>query len=131
MLDTDTAIYTIKRKPDTVRKTFNEHDGRLCISSVTAMELLYGVEKSAKQRHNMTQVEGFLARLSVLEFDLEAAAHAGRIRATLESRGTPIGPYDLMIAGHARSRGLVVVTNNLHEFGRVEGICVENWLEAD
>jgi tRNA(fMet)-specific endonuclease VapC len=74
------------------------------------------------------EVERFAARLSVLPFDDDAAAHTAEIRARLEERGTVIGPYDLMIAGHARSRGLVVVTGNLGEFWRVEGLRAEDWL---
>lgn len=127
MLDTDMAIYTIKRKPDAVLKAFNEHAGQLCVSTVTAMELLYGVEKSARKRHNLEQVEGFLARLSVLNFDMAAASNAGEIRANLAAKGTPIGPYDALIAGHARSRGFTLVSNNLRELTRVEGLRVVNW----
>ena len=76
------------------------------------------------------QVEAFAARLEVLPFDAEAAAHFGEIRADLERRGLIIGPYDLMIAGHARSRGLVVVTGNLGEFNRVAGLRSEDWLPS-
>lgn len=131
MLGTDMAIYTIKRKPDTVLKAFNEHDGQLCVSMVTAMELFYGVEKSARRRHNLEQIEGFLARLIVLDFDIAAASHAGEIRATLNAKGTPIGPYDALIAGHARSRGFTLVSNNMREFNRVEGLRVANWTTTE
>ncbi len=131
MLDTDIAIYTIKRKPSAVLKAFNEHDGQLCVSTVTAMELLYGVEKSSRRQHNLKQVEGFLARLSVLEFDMAAASHAGEIRSSLDAKGTPIGPYDALIAGHARSRGFTLVSNNLREFVRVDGLRVVNWLTKE
>lgn len=127
MLDTDTCIYTIKRKPDSVRQAFNQYDGQMCVSTITQMELFYGTEKSANPARNAREVEGFIARLDVLEFDSNAAAHAGEIRATLSRQGMPIGPYDQMIAGHARSRGLVVVTNNEREFSRVPGIRLENW----
>lgn len=127
MLDTDTCIYTIKRKPDSVRRAFNQHDGQMCVSTITQMELVYGAEKSANPSRNAREVEGFLARLDVLEFDSNAAAHAGEIRAALSRQGLLIGPYDQMIAGHARSRGLVVVTNNEREFSRVPGIRIENW----
>ena len=91
-------------------------------------ELLYGAEKSARPAENRQVVERFAARMSVLPFDSGAAAHTAEIRSNLERRGLVIGAYDLMIAGHARSRGLVVVTGNLNEFGRVEGLRSEDWL---
>lgn len=128
LLDTDTCIYTIKNRPDAVRKTFIEHDGRMCVSTVTQMELVYGAEKSASASRNLRVVEGFLARLEVKDFDAAAATHAGQVRAELARAGTPIGPYDQMIAGHARSLGLIIVTNNTSEFSRVPGIRVENWI---
>lgn len=131
MLDTNICIFTIKNKPQIVREAFNPHDGQLCISTVTLMELIYGAEKSAAPEKNIAVVEGFAARLEVLPFDNEAAAHTGMIRSELAKAGTPIGPYDQMIAGHARSRGLVVVTNNRREFERVSGLRVEDWVHPD
>ncbi|MDR7283904.1 tRNA(fMet)-specific endonuclease VapC [Pseudomonas corrugata] len=128
MLDTNICIFTVKNKPQIVREAFNLHDGQLCISAVTLMELIYGAEKSATPEKNLAVIEGFAARLEVLPFDNEAAAHTGMIRSELAKAGTPIGPYDHMIAGHARSRGLIVVTNNVREFVRVPGLRVENWV---
>lgn len=128
LLDTNICIYTIKNRPDSVRQTFIEHDGQMCVSTITQMELIYGAEKSAAVARNLHVVEGFLARLEVKEFDSLAAAHTGQIRAELAKAGTPIGPYDQMIAGHARSLGLIVVTNNVSEFSRVPGVRVENWV---
>jgi tRNA(fMet)-specific endonuclease VapC len=128
MLDTNICIITIKNKPQIVREAFNLHDGQLCISAVTLMELIYGAEKSAAPEKNLAVVESFAARLEVLPFDNDAAAHTGMIRSELARAGTPIGPYDYMIAGHARSRGLIVVTNNLREFERVSGLRVEDWV---
>jgi tRNA(fMet)-specific endonuclease VapC len=128
MLDSNICIFTIKNKPQIVREAFNLHDGQLCISAVTLMELIYGAEKSATPEKNLAVVESFAARLEVLPFDNEAAAHTGMIRSELARAGTPIGPYDYMIAGHARSRGLIVVTNNLREFERVPGLRVEDWV---
>lgn len=128
MLDTNICIYVIKNRPEEARAKFNANHSALSISSVTLAELLYGAEKSARPEHNLSVVESFAARLTVLEFDSKAAAHYGNIRATLERNGTPIGPYDQMIAGHARSQGLVLVTNNRKEFDRVEGLRVENWI---
>ena len=127
MLDTNILIYTVKNRPEVVRQYFEAHDGEMCASSITAMELLYGAHKSQAVRRNLDVVEGLLARIEVLDFDLGAAEHAGQLRAELAVAGTPIGPYDIMIAGHARSRGLCLVTNNEGEFGRVSGVRLANW----
>ncbi|QEM82588.1 type II toxin-antitoxin system tRNA(fMet)-specific endonuclease VapC [Halomonas binhaiensis] len=127
MLDTNICIYTIKNKPPQVREVFKRHHEQLCMSSVTLMELIYGAEKSANPERNLHVIEGFAARLEVLPFNNDAAAHTGQLRAELAKAGTPIGPYDQMIAGHARSMGLVVVTNNVREFQRVPGLRIEDW----
>ncbi|MDR7049623.1 tRNA(fMet)-specific endonuclease VapC [Duganella sp. 3397] len=127
MLDTNICIFTIKNKPAHAREQFIRQHGLMCISTVTLAELFYGVEKSANPSRNLAEVEGFAARLEVLDFDGHAAAHTGQIRAELTRNGTPIGPYDQMIAGHARSRGLIIVTNNRREFDRVPGLRVEDW----
>ena len=131
MLDTNVAIHTIRQRPPEVRARFIVHHGRMCISTVSLMELVYGAEKSAQPDRNLRDVEAFAARLEVLPYDREAAMHTGSIRAMLAKAGTPIGPYDQMIAGHARSRGLIVVTANTDEFERVPGIVVEDWTQAD
>jgi len=128
MLDTNICIFTIKNKPEQVRQTFNRHQGQLCISSITLMELIYGAEKSAVPEKNLTIVEGFTARLEVLDYDPLAASHTGQLRAELAKAGTPIGPYDQMIAGHARSQGFILVTNNIREFERVPGLRIEDWV---
>lgn len=128
LLDTNICIYGIKNRPEPVRQAFNANAARLCISSVTLAELIYGAEKSAKPEHNLAVVEHFTARLDVLPFDDNATGHFGQIRAGLERAGMPIGAYDMMIAAHARSRGLIVVTNNTREFARVPGLVVENWV---
>ena len=128
MLDTNICIYVIKNRPPALRQRFNERAEHLCVSSVTLAELLYGAEKSARPEANLGVVEGFAARLAVLPFDDRAAAHYGQIRGELERQGTPIGPYDLMIAAHARCEGLTLVTHNVREFRRVAGLRVENWM---
>lgn len=128
MLDTNIVIYVIKRRPLEVLETFNRHAGQLSISAITLAELLHDAEKSAKPEHNLKQVEEFVSRLDVLEYGIKAAAHYGDIRADLERKGTPIGVNDLHIAGHARSEGLILVTNNLREFERVAALRLENWL---
>ncbi len=127
MLDTNIVIYTIKNKPQIVREAFKAHYGQISISTVTLMELVYGAEKSANPERNLADIEGLAARLDVLDFDDAAASHTGQVRAELARLGKPIGPYDQMIAGHARSRGLIIVTNNVKEFKRVPGTRVENW----
>ena len=128
MLDTNIAIYTIKNKPAEVREAFKLHDGQLCISSVTLMELIYGAEASAAVARNLRDIEGFAARLEVLPYNNDAASHTGQLRAELKKIGRPIGPYDEMIAGHARSLGLIVVTNNIKQFEQVPGIRLTNWV---
>lgn len=104
------------------------HAGQLCISVITLAELQHGVEKSARPAYNLRQVEDFTTRLEVLEYGNKVAAHYGDIRAELERKGTPIGVNDLHIAAHARSEGLVLVTNSLREFNRVSGLRTENWI---
>ena len=128
MLDTNIAIYVIKRRPIEALEKFNHHAGQLCISSITMAELLHGVEKSIQPAQNLKQVEDFVSRLYALDYGNKAAAHYGDIRADLERKGTTIGVNDLHIAGHARSEGLALVTNNVKEFERVDGLRVENWV---
>jgi tRNA(fMet)-specific endonuclease VapC len=128
MLDTNIVIYVIKRRPVEVLDTFNRHVGQMCISTITLAELMHGAEKSARVEHNMRQVEDFVSRLQVVAYDIKAAAHYGQIRASLERKGTTIGVNDLHIAGHARSEGLILVSNNLREFERVDGLRLENWV---
>lgn len=130
MLDTNICIFTIKNRPEQVRAAFKRHHGQLSISTITLMELIYGAEKSSHPERNLADVEGFAARLEVLSYDRHAAAHSGQLRAELARIGKPIGPYDQMIAGHARSQGLILVTNNLREFERVPGLRVEDWVNA-
>ena len=128
MLDTNIAIYVIKRKPLEVLEAFNKHAGELCISSITMAELMHGVEKSERTEQNLRRVEAFESRLEVLAYGDKAASHYGNIRADLERRGCVIGVNDLHIAGHARSEGLILVSNNLKEFERVDGLRLENWI---
>lgn len=128
MLDTNIAIYVIKRRPKELLEIFNKHDGSMCISSITFAELMHGVEKSSSPEKNRRNVEDFVSRLEIVSYDESAGAHYGDIRACLEKRGTPIGVNDLHIAGHARSCALVLVTNNVKEFERVEGLRVVNWV---
>ncbi|ATI65987.1 type II toxin-antitoxin system tRNA(fMet)-specific endonuclease VapC [Edwardsiella tarda] len=128
MLDTNICIFTLKNRPAQVREKFNLHHNQMCISAITLMELIYGAEKSQAPERNLAVIEGFIARLTVLNYDAPAAAHSGQLRAEQARLGQPIGPYDQMIAGHARSQGLILVTNNTREFMRVSGLRVEDWV---
>lgn len=128
LLDTNIAIYVIKRKPIALLDVFNRHTNRLAISSITMAKLMHGAEKSQYVSKNLANVEAFIARLQVLDYGQKAASHYGNIRASLEKQGKSIGVNDLHIAAHARSEGLILVTNNEKEFIRVEGLRVENWV---
>lgn len=127
MLDTNIVIYVIKRRPEELLNTFNAYSGQMCISSMTLAELIHGVEKSSLPERNRRNVEDFVSRLDVLSYDDSAAAHYGDIRADLERKGAIIGINDLHIAGHARSQGLILITNNTKEFQRVEGLRIIDW----
>lgn len=128
MLDTNICIYVMKTYPPELRETFNALAEQLCISSITLGELHYGAEKSARRIENLTAIAHFTARLDVLPFADKAAAHYGQVRAELERAGMPCGPHDMQIGGHARSEGLIVVTNNMREFSRMPGVRAENWV---
>ena len=130
MLDTNICIYVIKHKPEKVfRKLQTIHPEDVCISSVTYAELVHGVEKSIAVEKNRLALSILLANMEILDFDVDAADCYGKIRAGLEKNGTPIGPLDMMIAGHAQSLGYTVVTNNVKEFSRVADLKMEDWAE--
>ncbi len=130
MLDTNICIYAIKHKPEKVFQKLQEIDPKdVCISSVTYAELVHGVEKSLAIEKNRLALSMLLANIEILNFDINAANYYGKIRADLEKKGTPIGPLDMMIAGHAKSLGLTIVTNNVKEFARVDELMIENWAE--
>ena len=128
MLDTNICIYAIKNKPESViRKVLAQNPEDLCISVITYAELMHGVEKSQAVEKNRIAMSLFLSAITVLDFNSRAAEVYGEIRAELEKQGTPIGPMDLLIAGHAKSQNLVLVTNNTREFVRVPGLQIEDW----
>ncbi len=128
MLDTNICIYSIKHKPERVFRILSGIDSSdVCISSITYAELVYGVEKSVAKDKNMIALMMLLSDIEIVKFDDRAASEYGDIRADLEKKGTPIGQLDMLIAGHARSLGLTLVTNNEKEFSRVEGLNVDNW----
>jgi tRNA(fMet)-specific endonuclease VapC len=128
MLDTNIVIYVIKRKPIKSLDTFNLHAGQMSISSITLAELIHGAEKSERPEHNLNRVDDFISRLEVLDYGTKASAHYGNIRADLEKKGKTIGVNDFHIAGHARSEGLILVTNNQREFKRVDSLMLDNWV---
>lgn len=128
MLDTNIVIFVIKKKSADIIKRFLEHDPEdICISSITYAELLHGVENSNAKEKNRVALTLFLSGIRILPFDSAAAEAYGQIKAALQRRGTPIGPMDTLIAAHAKSLGLIVVTNNMREFSRVEGLNLEDW----
>ncbi len=128
MLDTNICIQVIKDRPATLRQRFNRFSEQLCISSITLAELFYGAEKSRKKAANFAAVEHIRGQVAVLPFAEHAAQHFALIRCELERVGKPIGPYDMLIAGHARCVGLTLITNNEREFSRVQGLQIENWI---
>ena len=130
LLDTNIVIYVLKRRPIEVLSLFNENASRMAISAITLSELFHGAEKSTRVGDNLVAIEDFCSRLEVLPYGAKAAQHYGAIRAGLEKTGQPIGVNDLHIAAHARSEGLVVVTNNVGEFARVPALQVENWVQS-
>ncbi len=128
LLDTNICIYLIKKKPPQVLQKFTRHSaGEIGVSTITVAELRLGVQKSRQRLQNEQALDRFLIPLAIAEFDYEAAVAYGRLRAALEAAGTPIGPLDMLIAAHAVSLGVTLVTNNIHEFARVPGLKVENW----
>lgn len=127
MLDTDICIYTINEQPAAVLRAFRRfHSAGLGISSVTAAELHFGVARTGSKR-NLEALRFFLGTLEVAPFDKQAAEASGSIRAWLQSKGTPIGPYDTLIAAHAQVLDVTLVSNNVREFERVPNLRVENW----
>jgi tRNA(fMet)-specific endonuclease VapC len=130
LLDTNIVIYVLKRRPIEVLSVFNANASRMAISSITLAELMHGAEKSFRVTENLMAIEDFCSRLDVLPYGSKAAQHYGAIRAYLEKLGRPIGVNDLHIAAHARSEGLVLITNNTAEFERVPALEIDNWVQS-
>lgn len=129
MLDTDTSIYIIKKRPASVKRHFDKLTmDQVCISVVTYAELLFGTEHSIDPKRNRSVLDDFTRHLAVQDWDTSAAERYGVIRHELESAGTTIGGMDMMIAAHAKSLGAVLVTNNEKHFGRVDGLKFTNWV---
>jgi len=128
LLDTNAVIALVARRSDALlRRVEAAEPGSLAVSSVVAHELYYGAFRSEKIAFNLETLRLLFTDLAIIDFDREDARVAGEIRAELKRRGTPIGPYDTLIAGQAKARGLALVTNNTGEFSRVEGLQIEDW----
>lgn len=130
LLDTDIVVFALRRAGMVLRDRLDSERGRIHLSTVTVTELEYGAMRSADPDRERTMIHEALALTKVLDFDRTAAEDAGHLRAELAAAGTPIGGYDVLIAGHARSLGLTLVTHNVREFGRVTGLDVVDWTEG-
>lgn len=127
MLDTNMCIYAQKQEPSVLAKIRENYEDGIAISSITLAELEFGVQASANIERNTIALLKFLSIVDVLPFDNGAAAEYGKIRADLRKKGTPIGSMDMLIAAHAKSENLTVVTHNTREFERVEGLRLDDW----
>ena len=129
MLDTNVCIHIMKNKPLSVMERFRQHESSdVCISSITYAELCHGIDKSRNREQNRLALSVFLAGIQIVPFDARAAIQFGSLCTRLELAGTPIGVMDTLIASHALSLGLTVVTNNTRDFSRVPGLPVEDWV---
>lgn len=129
MLDTNMCIYAQKNIPQVIEKMKNNFQYGVAISSITLAELEFGVQASANVEKNTIALYKFLSIVEILDFDSSAATEYGKIRADLKKKGTPIGNMDMLIAAHAKSENLIVVTHNTREFERVEGLQLEDWFD--
>ena len=128
LLDTNVCIdYLNASHPSVVERIRQASPEDLCLSSVVVAELRYGADKSARKEHNHEKLDVLTAEIQCIDFDVDAAGSFGRVRAALEAEGSTIGPYDMMIGAHALTLGCVLVTDNVGEFRRIEGLEVENW----
>ena len=126
LLDTNAVISVLNDPTGPVSRRLRRHEpADIGVSVIVMHELYFGAFKSQRQTHNLGVVDGL--RFEVLPFDVEDSRHAGEIRAALATRGTPIGGYDVLIAGQARARGLTLVSHNLREFTRVTGLSIVDW----
>ncbi len=130
LIDTNICIYIINKRPVEVFNKFKKFQlGEIGISTITVSELQYGVRKSTYRERNQKRLEEFLTPFEILSYDETAATTYGDIRFKLEKKGQPIGPLDQLIAAHALSQGLILVTNNDKEFKRIKNLKVENWVK--
>ena len=130
LLDTNICIYLIKKHPPEVLEKFKQHSPKeVAISIITLFELQYGVEKSQFKQRSEDALAKFIRPFNIIDQDRSSALEAAKIRAQLELKGMPIGPYDMLISGLAKSHDMILVTNNTREFERIEGLRLENWVE--
>ena len=130
LLDTDICIYIIKNKTDKIlNKLTSTEIGDVCISVITLSELEYGISKSSKPLQNKLALLEFLSPINIVSYDENAAVKYGSLRADLEEKGNIVGSMDMLIAAHALSAGLVLITNNEKEFRRIKNLKIENWLK--
>ncbi len=130
LLDTNVCVdYLNGRYPSVTERLHRCRPIDVCSSAIVAAELRYGAEKSGRRRQNHVRLDQFLAEIAVVDFDAEASILYGRVRAALERDGTLIGPNDMLIAAHALSLRLTLVTDNVKEFSRIRGMRLENWRE--
>ena len=127
MLDTNTCIFLMKNRPEVISRYQQNKPLGIAISSITLSELKFGVYNSEFPERNGENLLRFLLGVELLAYNDAAADEYGRIRAGLRRKGTPIGELDMLIAAHAKAAGLVLVTNNTDEFGRVAGLALEDW----
>jgi tRNA(fMet)-specific endonuclease VapC len=129
LLDTNICIYLIKERPPEVLARFQQIQMKqIYIPSIVIFELYYGIEKNNSQKRNSAALEKFIAPFSVVDFTIEVAKKAAKIRSDLEKQGKPIGAYDLQIAAYALALNMTLLTNNTREFERVHGLKLENWV---
>ena len=127
LLDTDFCIHAIRKRTKSVSKKLIESADKMALSDITLYELYYGAETYAEPQLRINVIENFAAGMRILPFDTEAARHAGNIRGHLKRTGQMIGNSDVLIAGIARSQGLVLLTGNVREFSRIDGLNIESW----
>jgi len=129
LIDTNICIYIMNNHPPEVVQKFRDIGvGNICISSITVSELHYGACKSTQIKKNLKRLEEFLSPFEIISYDENASKHYGQIRSYLEKQGNVIGPLDILIAAHALSENLTLITNNGKEFKRVKSLNVENWV---
>lgn len=128
LLDTNLCVRALRDRPAGIRERIKAEYDTICISTVVRYELYVGAAQAGAADRKRREIDEFLSPFPCLDFDDDAAFHAADIRVNLTRKGQLIGPYDLLIAGHARSRGLKLITGNLREFQRVEGLRSEDWL---
>lgn len=130
MLDTDTCIAIIKKHPGALKKLRGKSVGQVGISSITLGELAFGAEKSSRSSQAHEALSEFLVALEVAGFDDAAAMTYGKVRASLQQRGKPVGPLDTLIGSHALEIDAVLVTHNTREFSRIDGLRLEDWTQG-